>query len=512
MVRVARLTQKIKALTRSLDDHAPARLGDAVPLQRNLDPNMHPFEKPREYTRALNAAKLDRLFAKPFVAALDGHIDGIYAMCRNPKRLDIMASGSGDGGASATDAEIRLWDLNHQHCLYTYRRAHAGIISSLTISPLTFNGGASAHDAPGGKRMLSCSVDRTIKVWNADPVSGSVGQFSEYTSDDEESDEEASGARDPNLFSIQPRELPPSEPLTVYNGKTAFNSLSTHAHLPRFASASGTVQVWDLNRGGGSDPLTTMAMGPDPVNVVRFNPSETDVLASAGTDRGITLYDLRSGKPLTKMVLAMRSNDLAWSPLEPTTFAVANEDHNMYTFDMRNLSSATQIYKGHVGAVMSVDWAPTGQGLVTGSYDRTVRLWDAGKGARSRDIYHTKRMQKVFAAAYTLDARFVLSGSDDGNLRIWKANASDKLGIVSGRERASREYAQALRKRWNSVGDVAKIERQRHVPKPIRSAQKLQHTMTEAQRVKEDRRRKHTKSGSKKPKAARKSVILEEKS
>lgn len=163
-----------------------------------------------------------------------------------------------------------------------------------------------------------------------------------------------------------------------------------------------------------------------------------------------------------------------------------------FSHSMRNLSSATQIYKGHVGAVMSVEWAPTGQGLVTGSYDRTVRLWDVGQGARSRDVYHTKRMQKVFSVTYTHDARFVLSGSDDGNVRLWKNQASEKLGIVSGRERASREYAQALRKRWRSVGDVAKIERQRHVPKPIRSAQKLHHTMSEAARVKEERRRKHT--------------------
>ena len=96
-------------------------------------------------------------------------------------------------------------------------------------------------------------------------------------------------------------------------------------------------------------------------------------------------------------------------------------------------------------------------------------------------------------------------------MRLWKHRASDKLGIVNARERASREYAQALRARWNSVGDVAKIERQRHVPKPIRTAQKLQHTMTEARRVKEDRRRRHTKSGTKKPKAARKHVVVEEK-
>ncbi|CCU97714.1 unnamed protein product [Malassezia sympodialis ATCC 42132] len=487
---------KIKALTRSLDDHTPARLGDAAPVQRNLDPTMHPFDKPREYTRALNAAKLDRLFAKPFVAALEGHIDGVYALARHPKRLDVLASGSGDG-------DIRLWDLNHQRCIFTYPRAHAGIIQSLCISPLSFGSGAAS------KRMLSCSTDRTVKVWKADPVPEGLGDYAEYA--EESDDDEASGARDADLFSLRPREQPASEPLTVYNGKTAFHSLSHHAHLPRFASASSTVQIWDMNRGGGSDPLLDMSMGVDAVHVVRYNQSETDVLASAGTDRGVTLYDVRSGQPLHKVVLTMRANDIAWSPVEPTTFAVASEDHNMYTFDMRNLSSATQIYKGHVGAVMSVDWAPTGQSLVTGSYDRTVRLWDVGKGARSRDVYHTKRMQKVFAVTYTLDARFVLSGSDDGNVRLWKHRASDKLGIVNARERASREYAQALRARWNSVGDVAKIERQRHVPKPIRTAQKLQHTMTEARRVKEDRRRRHTKSGTKKPKAARKHVVVEEK-
>jgi WD repeat and SOF domain-containing protein 1 len=42
---------------------------------------------------------------------------------------------------------------------------------------------------------------------------------------------------------------------------------------------------------------------------------------------------------------------------------------------------------------MGCDWSPTGEEFVSGSYDRTVRLWkrDAGK---SRDVYHTKRMQR----------------------------------------------------------------------------------------------------------------------
>lgn len=46
-----------------------------------------------------------------------------------------------------------------------------------------------------------------------------------------------------------------------------------------------------------------MTWGPDTIQCVRFNQSETSVLASAGSDRGVVLYDMRSGKPLSKMVM-----------------------------------------------------------------------------------------------------------------------------------------------------------------------------------------------------------------
>lgn len=66
----------------------------------------------------------------------------------------------------------------------------------------------------------------------------------------------------------------------------------------------------------------------------------------------------------------------------------------------------------------------------------------------------------MFSSIYTGDARFVLSGSDDGNVRIWKAHASEKLGIVEGRERAAREYRTKLREKWKYDPEVSKVERQ----------------------------------------------------
>jgi len=61
---------------------------------------MHPFAKARERNRALNAVKMERIFAKPFVAALEGHVDSVGIMCRKPGSLRVIASGSGEGGES----------------------------------------------------------------------------------------------------------------------------------------------------------------------------------------------------------------------------------------------------------------------------------------------------------------------------------------------------------------------------------------------------------------------------
>lgn len=74
------------------------RPGDPTPVSRNLNPLMHPFARARERTRALNAAKMDRMFAKPFVGSLEGHIDAVEVLCRQPGSLTSLASGSWDGG------------------------------------------------------------------------------------------------------------------------------------------------------------------------------------------------------------------------------------------------------------------------------------------------------------------------------------------------------------------------------------------------------------------------------
>ncbi|KAF8548294.1 WD40 repeat-like protein [Imleria badia] len=444
---------KISVLQHAPSAHLPTRPGDPTPTSRNLDPLLHPFARARERMRALNAAKMDRMFAKPFIASLEGHIDAVEVLCRKPGTVNIVASGSWDGGVIVHN----IAEQKHSHQIQS---AHKGKVSGLCFADRD--------------RLLSCGVDCNIKLWDVSPQ--------EQTSQ--------------------------QKPLNVFAGKTPFNSIDRHRTDALFATASNIVQIWDENKSAAISNLT-FPTATETVTSVRFNLAEASVLGSIGSDRSFTLYDIRTGKAERRVIMQMQSNALSWSPTFPTSVLLASEDHNLYTFDVRNLSTPTHVYKAHVAAVMSCDWSPTGLEFVSGGWDRTMRIWKEGRGTQP-EVYHTKRMQRVSSSIFTADARFVISGSDDGNVRVWKAKASEKLGIITARERAAIEYRESLKDRWKHDQEVGKISRMRHLPKSVYQASKLKRTMLEAQRVKEERRRRHTRAGESKPKAERKKVVLAE--
>ena len=95
---------KVKMLKRDPLDCVRETKHDIHKIPRNYDPELHPFEMNREYTRALNAVKLERVFAKPFLGALDGHGDAVAALVPHPTSLSCVASSSADG-------QVRVWNL-----------------------------------------------------------------------------------------------------------------------------------------------------------------------------------------------------------------------------------------------------------------------------------------------------------------------------------------------------------------------------------------------------------------
>ncbi|KAJ3196020.1 rRNA-processing protein sof1 [Irineochytrium annulatum] len=449
---------KVKTISRSDEVHTRTRSNDIHKLHRNLDPALHPFERAREYTRALNAVKLDRLFAKPFIGALAGHRDGVYCLSKHPTNLTSAISGSADG-------EIRLWSLQSRETKWS-AVGHRGFVRGLCA-------------VPNSSTFISAGEDKVVKFWD--------GQSDQAT--------------------------------TAYLSDASFTGLDHHRSARQFATSSIRVDIWDHNR---SEPVSTMNWGAETITTVKFNQTETSILASAGSERTITLYDIRTNQPITKVVLALKTNAIAWNPMEAFIFTAANEDNNLYTFDMRRLNRAINVLKDHVSAVMDVDYSPTGQEIVSGSYDRTLRIYNVREG-HSRDIYHTKRMQRIFCVKFSMDSKYVLSGSDDGNVRLWKANSHEKLGNVklcvsiplltsaaqlNPREQNAIQYGESLKERYKHMPEIKRISKQRHVPKAIITASKTKRTMIESRKKKEDNLRKHSKPGTVAHKSERSKNVL----
>ena len=463
---------KVKALTRTERSVSRECKGDVRKHHRNLQPQYHPMQRAREYTRAVTSSKMDRMFAKPFVGDLgqrNGHSDAVLcaAICR--KALSLFVSGSADG-------RVKLWDLTS--------RAEVAELQghSQRVNGVVF-------DNVGGRHFYSCGNEGKIQCW-------SVRQ------DNVSNNESSTGGSNPT---------PPQGPVETFRLQTPLQSIDHDwSSQSRFCTASSeSVDLWDPSRTSPIQSHKNLWGSADTVQVVRYNPAESHLVGICSADRGVGILDTRVGVALRKTVLRMRSNCLEWNPMEPMNFVVGNEDYNAYQMDMRNLTEPSRIYKGHTSAILSVSWSPTGKEFVTGSYDKTIRIFSQNRGT-CRDVYHTKRMQRVQTVHYTMDNRFILSGSDEGGLRLWKARANEQLSQPTVREEAALSYRTALVERYRHMPEVARIQNSRKIPRVIQKQTAQAKLQKEKAERKQENRIQHSRPGKYEHVSERKKIVVKE--
>jgi WD40 repeat protein len=76
----------------------------------------------------------------------------------------------------------------------------------------------------------------------------------------------------------------------------------------------------------------------------------------------------------------------------------------------------------------SVAFSPDGAHVLTGSFDRTGRLWDASTGQEIRAF--TGHDDSVSSVAFSPDGAHVLSGSWDKTARLWNISGIPRANIL----------------------------------------------------------------------------------
>ena len=87
---------------------------------------------------------------------------------------------------------------------------------------------------------------------------------------------------------------------------------------------------------------------------------------------------------------------------------------------------------GHSDNVVSVNYSPDGQFLASGSYDDTIKIWDAKTGREIRTIQGHYGFTNI---SYSPDGQFLASGSiidDTDTIKIWDAKTGREIRTIQG--------------------------------------------------------------------------------
>ncbi len=135
-------------------------------------------------------------------------------------------------------------------------------------------------------------------------------------------------------------------------------------------------------------------------------------------------YDPRQGGPQVN-----RRGALGWI-LGTAAIVVAGAGAGIYFYARNNglpglggglPDHALHVLKGHSAAVTSLSWQPDGARLVSGSLDKTARLWSATDGSAVATI---NTSSEVRAAAWSPDGNILATGEEDRSVQLWKPGGS----------------------------------------------------------------------------------------
>ena len=200
-------------------------------------------------------------------------------------------------------------------------------------------------------------------------------------------------------------------------------------------AANGKVQIWDLTTGDETttnDGAAWMEFG-DRAGILwaaRFAPQGDQVLTIGGNDA--RLWDVETREPVVRFSPhgAVAAADI--SP-DGKLLVTGSWDRSAKIWDIATGKAVRKLDGLHQGYVNSVEFSPDGQTILTASDDGTARLWDAATGEPSETILqgHESRIRQ---ASFSRDGTHVLTTANDKTARIWDRHTGETLQTLVGHE------------------------------------------------------------------------------
>ena len=316
------------------------------------------------------------------------------------------------------------------------------LAAAAVVSLLAINSAAHGHSeevtclafSPDGSKLASGSYDGTIRIW-----APHTGECTAKLSGDMLSVYSVAFSPDGSRLAVGTFDndvlvwdLNTRQTAIRLKGHTRSVDCVAFSPLGRYVASAAYdgIKLWDLATGIWIYTINTQNTF---VRALTFSPDGTRLLA--GADDGVArVWDAASGYPLFGM--PGHSGDVRAVAFSPDSGGIVTADWStLRLWEARMGGFLLSSDQGNPndsnlgGGINGVAFAPNGRQIVTGSYDRRVRIWDY-VNLKHSFLAHARPVTSV---AYSPDGTMIASAGEDCMVKTWDAQTGTLIKAIGSR-------------------------------------------------------------------------------
>jgi len=338
---------------------------------------------------------------------LAGHTDDIATAAYSPDGKRIVTGG---------DETARIWDASTGRILLVLsgHAGHAGYVWQAVYS----------HD---GTLIATASPDKAARIWDAQTgallsvLSGHTNVLTDVEFSPDGSHVVMAGL-DHTARTWDLRTNPAGRALLGHQDQVTSVVYSPDGSRLATASMDKTVRIWDPHTGKA---LVVISSPGEDFNSVAYSPDGTRIVTGS-TARVIRIWDARTGA--LSQVFNHAPGPVVYTYSPDGRHIVASFDLTFGVWDTHT-GALRVIRSGHRNDITSAVFSPDGRQILTGSVDKTARLWDSASLHPVGILPHDDFLN---VASFSPDGTHILTAVDDSTGRLWDARTLEQTAVLSG--------------------------------------------------------------------------------